>query len=154
MSGASRSTARLSAGARVTWAVVVVYINIVVQLDSSRAVQLNLLESLSHNIVGLALRVLSGLDDSGLVYVALVVNIHVLEGIGELEDLILIELRVFSSDSRLCTSWSIPLQLDHVHDCGGGGEGGAAGRRGRWRAEIALVVLIMRRPGSGCLIVP
>jgi hypothetical protein len=96
MSGASRSTARLSAGARVTWAVVVVYINIVVQLDSSRAVQLNLLESLSHNIVGLALRVLSGLDDSGLVYVALVVNIHVLEGIGELEDLILIELRVFS----------------------------------------------------------
>jgi hypothetical protein len=80
----------------VTWAVVVVYINIVVQLDSSRAVQLNLLESLSHNIVGLALRVLSGLDDSGLVYVALVVNIHVLEGIGELEDLILIELRVFS----------------------------------------------------------
>jgi hypothetical protein len=74
----------------------VVYINIVVQLDSSRAVQLNLLESLSHNIVGLALRVLSGLDDSGLVYVALVVNIHVLEGIGELEDLILIELRVFS----------------------------------------------------------
>jgi hypothetical protein len=77
-----------------------VYINIVVQLDSSRAVQLNLLESLSHNIVGLALRVLSGLDDGGFVYVALVVDIHVLEGIGELEDLILIELGVFSIQNQ------------------------------------------------------
>ena len=77
-----------------------VYIDIVVQLDSSRAVQLDLLESLSHNIVGLALRVLSGLDDGGLVYVALVVDIHVLEGIRQLEDLILIELRVFSTKSQ------------------------------------------------------
>jgi hypothetical protein len=74
----------------------VVYINIVVQLYSSRAVQLDLLEGLSHNIVGLALRVLSGLDDGGFVYIALVIDIHVLEGIGKLEDLILVELRVFS----------------------------------------------------------
>lgn len=72
-----------------------VYINVVVQLDSARTVQLDLLECLSHNIVGLTLRVLSGLDDGGFIYVALVVDIHVLEGIGELEDLILIELRVF-----------------------------------------------------------
>jgi hypothetical protein len=78
----------------------VVYINIVVQLYSSRAVQLNLLECLSHNIVGLALRVLSGLDDGGFIYVALVVDIHVLEGIGKLEDLILIELRVFSTQNQ------------------------------------------------------
>jgi hypothetical protein len=100
MCGASRSTARLSAGARVTWALKVGYINIVVQLYSSRAVQLDLLESLSHNIVGLALRVLGGLDNGGFIYVALVVNIHVLEGIGKLEDLILIELRVFSVQSQ------------------------------------------------------
>jgi hypothetical protein len=78
----------------------VVYINIIVQLYSSRAVQLNLLEGLSHDIVWLALRVLGGLDDGGFIYVALVVDIHVLEGIGELEDLILIELRVFSIQSQ------------------------------------------------------
>jgi hypothetical protein len=74
----------------------VVYINVVVQLYSSRAVQLYFLESLSHNIVGLALRVLGGFEDGGFIYVALVIDIHVLEGIGKLEDLILIELRVFS----------------------------------------------------------
>jgi len=91
----------------------VVYINIVVQLDSSRAVQLNLLEGLSHNIVGLALRVLCGLDDGGLVYVALVVDIHVLEGIRQLEDLILIELRVFSVQGQSlcvnCARWTLYL---------------------------------------------
>jgi hypothetical protein len=81
----------------------VVYINVVVQLYSSRAVQLDFLEGLSHNIIGLALRVLSGLDDGGFVYVALVVDIHVLEGIGKLEDLILIELRVFSIQNQLQT---------------------------------------------------
>jgi hypothetical protein len=103
MYGASRSTTRVSVGDRGGWAVMVVYINVVVQLYSSRAVQLDFLEGLSHNIIGLALRVLSGLDDGGFVYVALVVDIHVLEGIGKLEDLILIELRVFSIQNQLQT---------------------------------------------------
>lgn len=43
------------------------HIDIVVKLDPSRTVQFNLFERLAHDIVGLALRRLCGLDDSRFV---------------------------------------------------------------------------------------
>lgn len=72
------------------------YINIVVKLYSPRAVKFNLFQRLSNDIVWLPLGVLGGLDDCRLVYVAFVVDIELSEGVLQLEDLILLELRVLS----------------------------------------------------------
>jgi hypothetical protein len=70
-------------------------IDIVVQLDAARAVQLDLLQGLAHDVVGLVLRLLRRLDDRGLVEIALVVQVELAEGILQPEDLALLELRVF-----------------------------------------------------------
>jgi len=69
--------------------------DIVFQLDSSRRVELNVLQGLAHHVVGLALACLGGLDGSGLIDVPLVVDIELAEGIGEGEDVVLLELRKF-----------------------------------------------------------
>lgn len=68
------------------------YANIVLELHSSGGVQVNLLQGLSHNIVGLSLAGLSGLDGRGLVYVTLVVDIELTEGICQAEDIALVKL--------------------------------------------------------------
>lgn len=72
------------------------YINIVVQFHTPRAVEFYLFQSLSHDIVGLALGSLSGLDHGRLVYVTLVVDVKLAERVLQLEDLVLLELRVLS----------------------------------------------------------
>ena len=69
-------------------------IHIVVQLDSPRAVELNLLQGLAHDIVRLVLGLLGGLDDGGLVEVALVVDVELAEGVLQAKDLALLELGV------------------------------------------------------------
>lgn len=73
----------------------VLYINIVVQLHSPRAVKLYLLQRLSDNVVWLPLRGLRRLDHGGLVEVALVISVQLAESILQLEDLVLLELRIF-----------------------------------------------------------
>lgn len=70
------------------------YIDIVVELDAPRAVELDLLQGLAHNVVGLVLRLLRRLDDGRFVKVALVVDVELAEGILQPEDLALLELRV------------------------------------------------------------
>jgi hypothetical protein len=75
----------------------VTYPDVILELDSARRVQVNLLQCLSDHIVGLALALLGGLDRGGLLNVALVFNIELAEGIGEPKDVALLELRVFPS---------------------------------------------------------
>jgi hypothetical protein len=70
-------------------------VDVVVQLDSPRAVELDLLQGLAHDIVRLVLGLLGGLDDGGLVEVALVVNVELAEGVLQAKDLALLELGVF-----------------------------------------------------------
>jgi hypothetical protein len=80
------------------------YINIVVQLHPSRTVQLHLLQGLAHDIVRLVLRLLGGLDDRGLLDVALVVLVELAEGILQAKDLALLELGILSvRNARLAT---------------------------------------------------
>lgn len=57
------------------------YANIVLQLDPPGGVEFDLLECLPHDIVGLSLAGLGCLDGSGLVYVALVVDVELAEGV-------------------------------------------------------------------------
>lgn len=70
-------------------------VHVVLQLNSPRTVQLHLLQCLSDHIVRLSLGVLDGLDRRGLVYIALVVNVELSEGIRETVDLRLRELGIF-----------------------------------------------------------
>lgn len=67
--------------------------DVVLQLDSSRRVELDLLESLSDHIVGLPLALLGCLDRGGLVKVAFVVDVELVEGVGQRKDVALLELR-------------------------------------------------------------
>lgn len=71
------------------------YTDIVFQLDSPRRVQLNLLQGLSHDIVGLSLGCLCGFDGGGLVDITLVIDVEFAESIGKAKDVGLLELRVF-----------------------------------------------------------
>lgn len=74
------------------------YINIVVQLDTTRRIQFNLLQSLAHNIIRLLLRGLNGLDGGAFVQIAAIFDIELAEGISQREDVLLLELRVFPVD--------------------------------------------------------
>ena len=65
------------------------------QLDAPRAIELDLLQGLAHDIVRLVLGLLGGLDDGGLVEVALVVDVELTEGVLQAKDLALLELGVF-----------------------------------------------------------
>ena len=111
------------------------HIDIVVQFHAPRAIELDLLQRLTHNVVRLVLRLLGRLDDGGLVEVALVVDVELAEGILQSEDLALLELGVFPAallSASACTWWNraeqdgtwrgalgdAPLQLDHIHGCG------------------------------------
>lgn len=67
--------------------------DIVLQLHSSRRVQIYLLQGLSDNIVWLVFALLGCFDGGSFVEVASVFDVQALEGIGELEDLVLRELR-------------------------------------------------------------
>lgn len=68
------------------------YANIVLELDTSRRVKVDLLQCLSHNIVRLSLAGLGGLDGSGLVYISFVVDVELTEGICQSEYVALVEL--------------------------------------------------------------
>jgi hypothetical protein len=54
---------------------------------------------LSHNIIGLTLALLGGLDGGSLVDVALVVDVELAEGVSQAEDVALLELRIFPGPS-------------------------------------------------------
>jgi hypothetical protein len=69
------------------------YPDVVLQLDSPGGIKLNLLQCLTDHIVRLALACLRGLDGGRLVNVPLVVDVELAEGVGEGEDVILLELR-------------------------------------------------------------
>lgn len=70
-------------------------VDIVVQLDAPRAIELDLLQGLAHHVVRLVLGLLGRLDDRGLVEVTLVVDIELAEGVLQAEDLALLKLWVF-----------------------------------------------------------
>ena len=76
------------------------YTDIVFQLYSSGRVEFDILQGLSHDIVRLPLALLRGLDRGGLVDVALVVDVELAEGVGEAEDLVLLELRILPAERR------------------------------------------------------
>jgi hypothetical protein len=59
----------------------IAYIDIVIQLDSPRTVELDFFQGLSHHIVRLVFRLLRRLDHRRLVEIALVVNVELAEGI-------------------------------------------------------------------------
>jgi hypothetical protein len=99
------------------------HIHIVVELDAPRAVELDLLQGLAHDIIRLVLRLLRGLDDGALVEVALVVEVELAEGVLQPENLALLELRVFPASlavhSKKKKMAGHPLlQLDDVHNGG------------------------------------
>lgn len=75
---------------------------IVIQLHSSRGVELNLLQSLSDHIVWLSLAGLCSLDGSRLINISLVIYIKLAERILETEDLILLELRILPECLLAC----------------------------------------------------
>lgn len=121
------------------------YANVVLQLHPPRGVEVDLLQCLSHDIVRLALAGLGCLDGSGLVYVTLVVDIELSEGVCQAEYVVLLELGelpvlVGEMVSRLVTHDAsaqlvsitvapetgqgllgalelVPLQFEDVHDC-------------------------------------
>jgi hypothetical protein len=74
------------------------YIDIVIEFYSARAIQLNLPQCLSHDIVRLSLRLLSGFNNGGLVEVSLVIDVEFTEGILKAEDLVLLELRILPAE--------------------------------------------------------
>jgi hypothetical protein len=76
------------------------YINIVIQFNSPRTIQLNLLQGLAHHVVRLTLTLLDRADGAGFVQVAAIVNVQLAEGILQGEDVRLLELRVFSCTSK------------------------------------------------------
>lgn len=69
------------------------YVYIIFELNSPGRIELNLLESLSHDIVRLSLRLLGGLDGSRLVNVSLIIYIKLAESVLQAKDLVLLELR-------------------------------------------------------------
>lgn len=71
------------------------YSDVVLKLDPPGGVKLDLLQGLSDNIVRLAFALLGSLDGGSLFYVALVVDVELPEGVGEREDIALLELGVF-----------------------------------------------------------
>lgn len=58
------------------------YPDVVFQLDSSGGIEINLLQRLAHDVVGLTLARLGRLDRGGLVNVPLIVDIELAESIG------------------------------------------------------------------------
>lgn len=85
------------------------YADIVLQLDAPGGVEVDLLECLSHDIVGLSLAGLGRLDGSGLVYVALVVDIELAEGVCQAEYVVLLELGELPV---VVVRWSAPWSPD------------------------------------------
>ena len=78
------------------------YADIILELDSSRRVQLDLLQSLAHDIVRLSLGLLGCFDGRRFVDVALVVDVKLAEGVGQAEDLVLLELRKLPGEGTHC----------------------------------------------------
>lgn len=69
------------------------YIYIVFEFDSPGRIELDLLESLSHDIVRLSLCLLGSLDGSGLVNISLIIHIKLAKCVLQAKDLVLLELR-------------------------------------------------------------
>lgn len=57
--------------------------HVILELNSPRRVELNLLESLSHDIIRLIFTLLGGFDGSSFIQVTLVIDIESLEGVGQ-----------------------------------------------------------------------
>jgi hypothetical protein len=101
------------------------YPNIVFQLNPSGRVQPDLLQRFAHDIVGLVLALLRGLNGRRLVQIPLVVDIELPERIGKAVDVALLELRELSVVcGRLVSradvyavrrSWLLPLKLEDLH---------------------------------------
>lgn len=138
---------RCGGGGHLSVPVSLTYADIILQLYSPGGVEVDLLECLSHDIVGLSLAGLGCLDGSGLVYVTLVVDIELAKGVCQAEYVILLELgelpvlggemvsplvsRCLSSARRSsivgCARRRgrglpgmvglVPLQFEDVHDC-------------------------------------
>lgn len=83
---------RCGGGGHLSVPVSLTYADIILQLYSPGGVEVDLLECLSHDIVGLSLAGLGCLDGSGLVYVTLVVDIELAEGVCQAEYVVLLEL--------------------------------------------------------------
>ena len=77
------------------------HIDIVLEFDSPRAVQLNFLQRLSHDVVRLVFGVLGRFDDGRFVEIALVVDVQLAEGVLQAEDFRLLELRIFPESRRI-----------------------------------------------------
>jgi hypothetical protein len=88
------------------------YPNVIFQFYSSGRVELDLLQCLTDNIVGLALARLGGLDGGCLVNVPLIIDVELAEGIGQGEDVVLLELRKFPGKriSIDCVGYNAPLR--------------------------------------------
>lgn len=80
-------------------------IDVVIEFYSPRAIQLNLFQRLTDDIVRLSFRVLRRLDRSRFIDVALVVYIEFSEGVGKAEDIRLLELRVLPEYSSATCSF-------------------------------------------------
>jgi len=96
------------------------HIDIVIQLHSPRAIQFNLLQRLSHNIVRLTLAILDCAGGGCFVEVAFIVYVQLPEGILQPKDIRLLELRVLPSPLLASTvtrkpDLLSPLQLDDIH---------------------------------------
>lgn len=77
------------------------YIDIVLELHPSRAIKLDLLQRLSHDIIRLPFGVLCRLDHRCLVQVPLVVKVEAAECILQTEDLVLLKLRKLPERHRV-----------------------------------------------------
>lgn len=71
------------------------YSHIVLKLHPARRVQVDFLQGLPDDIVRLSLALLSSLDGSGFVEIALVVDVEFAKGIRQREDVGLLKLRKF-----------------------------------------------------------
>lgn len=69
------------------------YINIILELDAPGAIELDTLQGLANNVIGLSFGLLGGLDHGGFVQVTLIVDVQLMECILERKDLALIQLR-------------------------------------------------------------
>lgn len=93
------------------------YIDIIIQFYPPRAIQLHLFERLPNNIVWLSFRRLRRFYDGSLIDVALVIDVQLAKGILQTKDVLLLELRIFSSRhivSQQCFgkgfTWAVQLQ--------------------------------------------
>lgn len=99
-------------------AAIATYTDVVIELNPSGGVEIDLLQCLSYNIVGLSFASLGGLDSSSLVYISFVVDIELSEGICQAEYVALLELGELP---MLMARRSVPLSRCNNRKLGPGG---------------------------------